>query len=68
MDSITRTTNEYMIITFIHYQFWVFFFSATLGVAILELDDWTGPGGGLLGLLFTYSLIDLGMAILFDLI
>jgi hypothetical protein len=56
-----------MIITFIHYQFWVFF-SATLGVAILELDDWTGLGGGLLGLLFTYSLIDLGMAILFDLI
>jgi hypothetical protein len=56
-----------MIITFIRYQFWIVF-SATLGVAILELDDWTGPGGGLLGLLFTYSLIDLGMAILFDLI
>lgn len=67
MDSIIRTTNEYMIITFIRYQFWIVF-SATLGVAILELDDWTGPGGGLLGLLFTYSLIDLGMAILFDLI
>lgn len=46
MDSITRTTNDYMIITFIHYQFWVVF-SATLGVAILELDDLTGPGGGL---------------------